>query len=380
MGLSAFIKAKKQAVFENWAQFARDHIPPAQRLSRTELHDHISALLAFIAADMDSAQNRKAQENKSKGLGAKAGGASDSAAEAHADVRFSEDFEAVHIVAEFRALRASIIGLWESERSRTDEDYQELVRFNEAIDQILQEALGRFTERLNRDRSLFLGTLIHDLRNPLAAVSQSAELLGMIGTFDEKQKTLVDQINTSTANVSKMVSNLIDAVRVRLGKGVPVAPQAMNMQAVVKQAVDEMRAAHPECKFSVESIGDLQGKWDPARVGQLLSNLLGNAVQHGDKQAPIDVVAIGGPQEVLLSVHNDGPPIPPAAIPAIFDPLTRGEGEKQSGSASTSLGLGLFIARKIVEAHGGEINVTSSKNEGTTFLARLPRVPSGMDA
>jgi signal transduction histidine kinase len=141
--------------------------------------------------------------------------------------------------------------------------------------------------------------------------------------------------------------------------------------------MDEMRAAHPACTLRCESRGDLTGEWDPARLRQLISNLLGNAAQHGGETCRAEVsTRADGPDAVVLAVRNDGPPIPPESLPTIFDPLVRGP-KPETRRRAGSIGLGLHIAREIVTAHGGTIAVTSSAEAGTTFTVRLPRRRSG---
>jgi len=124
----------------------------------------------------------------------------------------------------------------------------------------------------------------------------------------------------------------------------------------------------------LEISGETEGKWDKARIGQVFSNLLGNAVQYGFKDLPIGVTIKGDPEAILVSVHNDGVPIAPNAIGSIFDSLTRGEREKSSNEGeSMNLGLGLYITKQIVLAHGGRVGVTSSEKNGTSFTATFPR-------
>jgi signal transduction histidine kinase len=372
MSLSTFIKKNEEAILKDWEEFAQTNINAAKSMSSIELRDHLGSILNFITNDLDSYQTASDQKEKSEGNGPKAGGTDDSAAETHADLRFIEGFDALDLMSEFRALRASVVRLWEGERSLTESDYQDMVRFNEAVDQVSSEGFSRHTEKVNHARHLFLASLVHDLRNPLGTVSLAAQMLKAMTNLDEKQKNLTEQIFISTTRTVELVSDLID-VRARLGKGMPVSIHPMDLGVTVDLAVAEIQIAYPDQKISIWAEGDLKGEWDSIRIGQLLSNLIGNAIQHGETRRLIEVVAKGEEDEVMLSVHNYGIPIPPAAIPHIFEAMVQGRADNRSPSAPGSLGLGLFIAREIVLAHGGEIDVISTADAGTTFTARLPR-------
>ena len=218
---------------------------------------------------------------------------------------------------------------------------------------------------------------VHDFHDPLVAVNNSAQALVMRGKLDGGQLTLVSQIETGTSRISRLVSDLIDAVRIRLDKGMPIAPAPMDMGTAVQEAAKEAQAAYPGRKISIETSGDLAGEWDRARVGQVLANLIGNAVLHGLENSPIAVAAKGTGREVILSVHNVGA-IPPDVVATVFDPLPRGEDENRIQDENARLDLGLFITKGIVTAHGGTITVTSSEEEGTAFTAHLPRKNSGL--
>ncbi|MGZ9108273.1 MAG: ATP-binding protein [Micavibrio sp.] len=373
MELSTFIRKNEDRIIAEWEAFARS-VPIAEQMNREALRDHVVALLRFIADDLETFQTEWQQSEKSKGRGLDAAENTDSAGESHAEQRFIGGFDTVEMISEFRALRASVIKLWDIDTTKTEANFKSLIRFNEAVDQIMTESVVRYTEKINDARSLFLGTLMHDLRNPLNAVSQSAELLLSIGHLDNKQTQLVSQIKTSTERVARLVSELIDEVRIRLGKGLPISPAPMNIEETAHQAVREIRAAYPNCTISLVTTGVLEGVWDSVRISQVLSNLIGNAIQHGDPEQTIYLQAKGMPDGVELSVQNKGDPIPPDVLPKIFDPLTRGKGKDRDEFKTNSLGLGLFITKGIIESHGGSISVVSNATDGTTFTAWLPRV------
>jgi signal transduction histidine kinase len=372
--LAPFIRSKEAAIVAEWEAFAQTYLPSAAHMDRSALRDHIIGLLRFIATDLETSQTERERSQKAKGQGPKEGGAHDSAAETHADLRFTGGFDTLEMISEFRALRASVIKLWRAEWANTEtvDILPDLLRFNEAIDQVMTESLARFTDKVNRSASLLAGTLVHDFHGPLVAVYNSAQALVMRGKLDGEQVKLVSQIETSTARISRLVSNLIDAVRIRLDKGIPIAPAPMDMGTAVQEAAKEVQAAHPGRTISIETSGDLEGEWDRARVGQVLSNLIGNALLHGSTTSAIAVAAKGAGREVILSVHNEGA-LSRDAIATVFDPLPRGRDENRIPSEKARLDLGLFITKAIVTAHGGKIAVTSSEEEGTAFTAHLPR-------
>lgn len=342
-------------------------------MGRAALRDHITALLDFIALDLETYQSAQQSADKSKGRGPDAA-AADSAGESHAEQRFIDGFDTVEMISEFRALRASIINLWTPNEKKAADNFADLVRFNESIDQILTESLVRYAEKITAARTLFLGTLMHDLRNPLNAVLASAQRLLRANNLDNRQTQLVSQIETSTGHIGDLVSFLIDEVRIRLHRGLPLSPAPMNMEEAVHAAVREIRAAYPQRTISLVTSGNLEVEWDDTRIAQLLSNLIGNAIHHGPPDDNISVTVKGVPGSVILTFHNNGTPIPAALLPRIFDPLTRGPLTPHKPGGSHSLGLGLFITQGIVEAHGGTIHAASDAASGTLFTVQMPRI------
>ena len=380
MRLAEFIRSHMDPIIAEWDSFARTLVPAADHMGPLTLRNHIQQILEFIAADMETAQTKTEQVEKSHGE--KPEVANPSAAEIHASLRYDGGFNMDQMVSEYRALRASIVKLWHvSIPSFTDTYIDDLTRFNEAIDQALTESIRDYTKKVEFSRNLFLGILSHDLRNPLGAIAMSSQLTVKIGPLSERQLMLQSQIADSTSRALEIVTNLLDLTRARLGSGLPILREPMDMGFVANQLVDEMRVMHPGREFVLKISGLVKGRWDKARIGQVFSNLLGNAVQYGFRGTPITVRVEGLPDGLAICVHNEGVPITPDALQTLFNAMTRAQSNEDTKSrpVSTNLGLGLYISKEIVAAHGGTITVSSSELDGTTFKVFLPTAMSYAD-
>jgi sigma-B regulation protein RsbU (phosphoserine phosphatase) len=226
---------------------------------------------------------------------------------------------------------------------------------------------AQFQERL-------MAILGHDLRSPLSSVSMGVHMLRRHPPA-EPHLTL-DRIAATTARMSRMIDQLLDLTRSRMGSGIPIAPVPTDLARVVSGVADEARAAYPERALLVETTGDLDGEWDPDRLAQVASNLVGNAMVHGAADGPVRVTARGEGGVVRIAVHNAGPAIPEALRSVLFDAFRRGEKPGET-SRRAGLGLGLYITREIVVGHGGTIDVVSTETGGSTFRVVLPRTRAG---
>lgn len=374
MSLAEFIRDNNAPIILEWESFARTLMPAAEHMGPLTLRNHIKEILNFIVGDIQSPQTPTEQVAKSRG--AMPEPAFPTAAEIHASLRFDGGFNMDQMVSEFRALRASIAKLWYASVPDVRAlDIRELTRFDEAIDQAMTEAIHDYTQKLDTSRGLFLGILSHDLRNPLGAISMAAQLTLKIGSPNEKQTMLQSQIIDSVGRATEIVTSLLDLTRARLGSGLPIITEATDVGFIANRIVDEMRILHPAREFKLSASGPLAGMWDKARIGQVFSNVLGNATQYGFTSSPITIALEGRPREVVISIHNEGVPINSKHLDAIFDSMTRGDNDVgASCPSSLNLGLGLFICREIITAHRGTIAVASSETEGTTFTIHLPRV------
>ena len=243
-----------------------------------------------------------------------------------------------------------------------------LVEARAAADAASREVTTRWMAEKEQGelREQFMAVLGHDLRNPLAAIDAGVRML-MQDQPNERMEKVLYLIQNSTARMSEIIDNVLDFARGRLGGGLAIAPTGgRSLRPTLEQVVAELRATEPGRAIETNIEGDLLVRADHPRVAQLLSNLLGNAIAHGEPDSPIQVDARLDGGELRISVANGGTPIPQATREHLFQPFYRGKvSPDQKG-----LGLGLFIASEIAKAHGGRIDVTSDALETRfTFIA-----------
>ncbi len=376
MRLAKFILANIEPILVEWEAFAVT-LASGANMTKLALRDHSQAILLAAARDMEVKQSLAQQADKSQGEGGADTPESDRldiASARHAEERVGAGFDIVEVVSEYRALRASVLRLWRKGFQQPDlEDIDDITRFNEAIDQSLAEAIESYTERLDRSRQLFLAILGHDLHNPLTAIRMSAQLVSRTNA-DQQSIEALSMIGTESEAMIKLTRDMIDFSSTWLGSAMPLNCEPVDLQMLCREVVDGFRATHPQRMLHFNPRGDLTCNWDAARIRQVISNLLGNALQHGSPKGPVELSAASEGSTVVLSVHNEGAPIPPEALPTLFDPLVRhATVESALLRAPGSIGLGLYIVREIVNAKGGTITVASTAQAGTTFTVRIPR-------
>lgn len=371
--LADFILEQMEPILQAWEDFAKTIEPPAFTMDRDALRDHASHMLTAIAADLGNAQTKFEQAEKSMARGPR--GDDDTAAETHAVARLMSGYTIEQLVSEYRALRASVLRLWaEKTKSGLPTNPEDITRFNEAIDQALAESVVRYAAMVKQSQDLFLAILGHDLRNPLGAIIMAASIITDAPDIDSKYKTVATRIFNSGHRMNLLVNDLIDYTRTHLGSSLPIKRGPANIAQVCQGIVDELQTAHPERKIEFDASGELDGQWDKGRIAQVFSNLIGNALQHGAKNEPVVIRIEPAGDGISASIRNKGNPIDPEKIQSIFEPLVRlADQDDTDYPSDTSLGIGLYIAREIIRAHGGSIEVASSEALGTVFSVRLPR-------
>jgi signal transduction histidine kinase len=372
MRLADFVLHNREPILAEWEAFALTCVPSSGTMNIAALRDHANAMLTAIVADLDTTQGPRAQAAKSKGqspappVAARAG-------TAHGAGRAQSGFSMEQVLAEYRALRASVIRMWTAQSGEVSStDVEDLTRFNEAIDESLAISVNQFAEDVHDAKETFLAILGHDLRTPLGAIQSSATFMLDTGELEEPHRTLATRIAASAKRATTMVGELLDFTRSRLGGGIPLVRAEMSLGRVVRDVVDEVAAGDRRCQIRVDTRGDQRGHWDAGRLSQALSNVIGNAVQHGMSGTAVTVQVTGEAEWVAVAVHNRGAVITPDQLDGIFNPMKVARPDAKRGPVA-GLGLGLYIAERIVSAHDGRIDVASSEMEGTTFTVHLPR-------
>jgi signal transduction histidine kinase len=370
MPLSTFILEHIEEILTDWESFAQTLLPAGKTLNKPALRDDAENLLRAISLDMETAQNPTQQAMKSKG-GRRS--LESMTPLRHAHDRYAIGFDLDQLVAEYRALRASVTRLWTREIGQADYvALEELTRFNEAIDEALADSVARYGAIVERAKTMFLAILGHDLRTPLSAVLAAANSLLLAEDEGNRTVKTAALILRSGARMSQLVSDLIDFTRTRLGDGLPLVRRPMDLGVAAQEVTEETQAAYPEHTMRLARSGDLRGSWDETRMKQALTNLIENAAQHVTPKTPVTVSASGDGEQVVLTVHNHGTPIPETERARIFEPLVQ-VAETSSPVITTHMGLGLYIVRQIVQAHGGTVDLESTETAGTAFTIKLPR-------
>jgi len=365
--MANFILRDMESILAKWEEFAATCLPAAAFMNSLELRDHARQILEAVAADLVTPQSSEAQAAKSMGLAPVPFPARETAAQTHAVLRAKSGYNIVQLVSEYRALRASVLSMWETACLPDAPDLQDMIRFNEAIDQAVAESVGHYSMQVDQARNLLLGMLSHDMRNPLQTVQMTARYLGQLNAGSEVSAAAGRLIRSGT-HLQDLLDDLVDFNRTNLGIGISIVPSLLDLGAVCAQELDQLRGAYPDSQLQLSVEGDCHGSWDGKRARQLLGNLVTNAIHYGFPQGLVRVAVVGEPNDVRIDVSNVGPPVDSETLNQLFEPLKRGAAtERHHG-----LGLGLYIVREIAKGHGGSVEARCDGRE-TVFTARLPR-------
>ena len=374
MDLARFIETHYDEIVVEWVKYA-ETLVPGKKMDLEELRDHARPILTEIVANMNAFQSLDEQQQKSRGHGIP--GALSHIGNIHATARLRSGFKLEDLIGEYRALRASVLRLWERNKKDDDDDddddggdVKDTIRFNEAVDEALVEATSHFYKVIEEYTNQFIGILGHDLKNPLNAILMTAKTIKQRNHLDDITFRSVARISSSAERMQRLIADLLDLTRGRLGGGLPIFKKNLDLKHICEQAIIEAESSHPDRKIICSAKDELYGFFDGERMTQALSNLLGNAIEYSAPNTRIEISITQTETSFLITVHNFGTPIPHDMMERIFDPMTRATKSDRRGG---SLGLGLYIVRQVMQAHGGSVSVTSAQREGTTFTLMLPK-------
>jgi signal transduction histidine kinase len=364
MRLADFIDQHMPVILSSWESFAASLPPVAADAGTATLRDHAAQILQAIVQDLRTVQSLRGQAIRPSDAG-------HTAAQTHAVFRATCGFTMQQMIAEYRALRAGVLQRWLEAHAPGPDSAEDVVRFNEAIDQAITESVDSFCREVERWRNLLLGVLGHDLRAPLNAILLTSQLISRMSDGTPLSEPTARLIRSGN-RMKELLDALLDYNRTALDMGIRVRPTPINLATVCREEIEVQRAALPDCRIEFAADGATQGCWDASRMKQVVSNLVTNAARYGDPGGPVVVTLSGGDAEVRMSVENPGPTIPRETIESLFEPLRRGVGSDVNRSR-TSMGLGLFIVRQVAQAHGGTVTADSADGR-TVFKMVLPRV------
>lgn len=267
-------------------------------------------------------------------------------------------------------MRASVLRLWATQQPAHPESFEDMLRFNQAIDQAVAESVAHFATETESWRQVFLGVLGHDLRGPLTAILLTSELMSKM-TLDTPLSRQAERLIDSGKRMSALLDDLLDFSRASLGMGIRITRSDTNLTKELRDEMEVLRAAWPGKSLEFDASAPIEGSFDASRLREALANLVNNAAKYGTAEGEVRVALEKADGHVLLTVRNPGGTIPAATLATMFEPLRRGA---ECTSENVSLGLGLFVVREVAKAHGGNVLVGSSGEE-TTFTMRLPADP-----
>jgi signal transduction histidine kinase len=376
MKLSDLIRGNLEELAQEWEAFARTCSPAAASMNVERLRDHIIPLLTFVADDMDSAQSLGEQRAKSWGNQPRQGKATE--AEKHAALRVIDGFTVDQVVAEFRALRASILRLWVKHQSAISLEPAQITRFNESIDQMLSESVARHAEleAEARDKSdrrdAFIATLSHELRNPLAAISNAIYLLEAQAGTNSELTPLTNMMARQTGHLKRLLDDLLDLARISRDR-IILQLCATDIRECVQDGVDgnrnliEQKAHVLTVDMPAEAV---IAEVDCTRIVEIVSNLVNNAAKYSPPGSSIRVSLTRAEEHVMIVVQDNGLGLEPEVLPHIFEAFYANH---EADNAKAGLGIGLWLTRSLVELHNGTISVNSEGlGSGAEFCVTIP--------
>lgn len=354
--VSEFLRSKQNEICALWEDEVRREVPAFRAMSRPVLLDHVHEFLDGLANWIDG-RTEDAERGFSR------------LAEGHALQRLGYGVGLETLTREYSKLRVTLLRMLMAV-DPTPDVREEIVRLHEGMDRAINVAMHRYATRREEVRERFVAILGHDLRDPLSTVVISANMLASNPALKSEHRVVASRIVRACDRMQRMINDVLDFARGHLGTGIPANPTLNDMGEICRAAADEIIGANPQREIAVDISGDLRGAFDRDRVHQAMTNLLSNAIHHGEGRIEVRAYESEDRHAVVTEVTSHGEQIPEELRQRLFDPFAHGE---MSGPRR-GLGLGLFIVQQIAIAHGALCDVESDAT-ATTFSIRWPRTP-----
>ncbi len=323
---------------------------------RNSLPEYLLQLVDALSNTIDRTSARKSKDKiESTRVGKRHG----------EDRAGSRDYTINQLISEYHILRQVLFDVMEEEAPLTEVEREVIVC---SIEQAVNDAATEYTDILKSIKEKMANTLTHDLRNPLTSTKISAQLVLKKLAADDSSVSKLKLIISNMDRLDQMITGLLDASRLEAGQSMPIVIKSCDFDVIIRQVIGELSLTYPDF-FIVRSEGKCEGFWDENGLRRLVENLVTNAIKYGEENTPITISLSQDKTSVELSVHNSGKPIHPDEVPILFEQYRR----LKSSEEKTGWGLGLTMVKGMVDAHKGSIIVESEKNNGTTFIIKLPK-------
>lgn len=345
----------RELVFAEWEERVRATVKNAVPLSHPILINTFPTLYDNIAEALSPEYPRTSAAVASPSVAMEHGGER---------ARLTQ-YEAPAVICEYQILRSTILDVLKRHQVEISDEAMQII--NTAFDTSIREAVTAFTLAQSAFREQFVATLAHDLRNPLAAASMAAELIGLARDRNTINAA-ANRITENLARMDQMIKDLLDTVMFQRGERLSLHPSNFDIAELVREVAEQAAIVHgPRFEVAAASIS---GWWGREAIKRALENLLSNAIKYGARDTPIRIFTKEYDGRMLLSVHNQGEPIPPGQVETVFQVFRRAQAAKAGDQQGW--GIGLPYVRSVAESHGGSIDVDSSRERGTTFSIDIP--------
>jgi len=344
----------KNDILQEWSDRLRQMVTQARKLPHPILIDTIPALFDNLVLALALGYPRLTATE----------GTTIAAEHGNERARLT-DYDVSALIYEYQLLRSTIYDVLRRNGVHFNDD--ELLIVNASFDELIRDAVSAFALTVSRLREQFVAALTHDLRNPLSTAHISAVLIKR-STDLPKIGELADRIVNNLRRVDGMIQDLLDAIIFQSGERPHLHIAEVDIMDIAREVCDQFAVEHgPRFRITGNSV---TGWWDGNALKRALENLVSNGLKYGAADTPINIAISSEHGRLLLTVHDEGDPIPPEQIEGVFQIFQRAAVAKESGKQGW--GLGLPYVRSVAESHGGSINVDSSEARGTTFMIDIP--------